>query len=196
MLKGPNVEVHDDLLEPQLKDALISVVAWLPLYFTNRQERYQSDALDMHWYYPITLSEDIYNLDVEGSLLELDEGLRPIADCWERIKAACGYPVRLYECMLSANTFGTEGRVHHDTRNEALRPKHRLALVYCSSNWHRDWAGETLVFDENDEVAAAVAPRPGRVMLLSGDPAHVGRSTSRICPSDRRVLVFKFWALD
>lgn len=196
MLKGSNVEVFDDLLEPSLKEALISAVAWLPVYFTNRQERYQSDALDMHWYYPITLSDDIYNVDVEHDLRALEGNLQPIVECWDRIKAMYNYPLRLYECMLSANSFGTEGRVHHDTRNKEWRRRHRLALVYCNDRWDRNWAGETLVFDENDDVTAAVIPKPGRVMLLSGDPAHVGRSTARICPFDRRVLAFKFWAVD
>jgi SM-20-related protein len=196
MLTGSNVQILDGLLEPPLQEALINVVAWLPLYFINRQERFQSDALDMHWHYPITLSDNPDEIDVEGDLRALDEGLQPIAKCWDRIKAACAYPVRLYECELSANTFGTEGRVHHDIRNPALRSRHRTALVYCCKSWDANWAGDTLVFDELGEISAAVIPRPGRVMLISGDPKHVGRSTSRICPSDRRVLSFKFWALD
>jgi SM-20-related protein len=190
-----NVKILDDLFSDQFKAQLIETVSWMPMHFLNRWERFKSHELDMHWYYPIAFTEAPFTEDVEPRLLELDDTLQAISDCWNRIKASLGYPVRLYECMLSANTFGTEGRVHQDIAEDDARANHLTALVYCNREWNMAWAGETLFFDENKEISGAVMPKPGRVVIAEGDPPHVGRSVSRTGPSDRRVLVFKFWRI-
>jgi SM-20-related protein len=190
-----NVQVLDDLLSPSLRSALIEAVSWMPMHFLNRWERFKSHELDMHWYYPVAFSESAFEGDVEEDLHKLDDALQPIAQCWDVLKQTYSHPVRLYECMVSANTFGTEGRLHQDIGEPEERARHHTALVYCNKEWSVEWAGETLVFDEHNEITAAVMPKPGRVMKIDGDPTHVGRSVSRICPTDRRVLVFKFWAL-
>jgi SM-20-related protein len=198
MLNGPHVQVVqvlDDLMPEPLKTQLIDVMSWMPVHFLNRRSRYETHALDIHWYYPIAFSENADTGDVEPELAALDENLQCVAQCWALIKASYPHPVRLYECMLSANAFGTEGSLHHDIAFPEARPRHHTVLVYCNAQWEPGWAGETLVFDAEGEVSAAVVPRPGRVMKIAGDPLHVGRSVSRTCPTDRRVLVFKLWAL-
>lgn len=195
MFLGSNVRVSDTLIAPELRDSLIECISWMPLHFLNRWDRFKSHELDMHWYYPIAFSEEPYTASVEPNLAALDESLQPILKAWEAIKASHTEPVRLYECMLGANTFGTEGRVHQDIAEAAERPRHRTALIYCNKEWKVSWAGETLVLDDNSEITAAVVPKPGRVMIIEGDPPHVGRSVSRICPTDRRVLVFKYWVV-
>lgn len=193
MFTGPNVRVLDDLLSPELRQRLVDCVSWMPLHFLNRWERFKSHELDMHWYYPLAFSEEAYTADVEPALQELDPSLAPVRECWDRLKTAFEHPVRLYECMLSANTFGTEGRVHQDIADEAAREKHYTVLVYVNREWNVAWAGETVFFDADNEISGAVMPRPGRVVIAAGDAPHVGRSVSRICPTDRRVLVYKAW---
>jgi SM-20-related protein len=194
MLTGSNVQVYDDLLPPDLKSRLLEAMSWMPVHFLNRRDRYDdAHALDVHWYYPFAFTDDADHVDVEPQLVGLDSNLQCVTECWRHIKASFSHPVRLYECTLSANAFGTEGSVHHDVRYLPARPRHHTVLVYCNAKWDISWGGETLVFDEHDEVSAAVMPKPGRVMKLRGDPPHVGRSVSRLCPTDRRVLVFKAW---
>ncbi|MGI4846667.1 MAG: 2OG-Fe(II) oxygenase [Janthinobacterium lividum] len=185
-------------MDPVLEDALVQAVAWIPLHFINRSGQFDAHALDMHWLYPLVGSDDIFNDDAEAKLNELDAPLQPIVRCWELIKHRHAHPVRLYECVLSANAFGTEGRLHRDINHPKAgdRERHHTALVYCSKSWDPDWGGETLVFnDDRSEITAAVMPKRGRVLHIAGDPPHVGRSVSRICPSDRRVLVLKYWAI-
>jgi len=195
MLLAANVRVDDHVIGPELRARVVEAVSWMPMHFLNRWERFRSHELDMHWYYPVAFSDEPYSADVEPDLQGLDASLQPIAECWQAIKASFDHGVRLYECMLSANTFGTEGRVHQDIGSEAERAGHITVLVYCNREWKVSWAGETLFFDEDNEISAAVMPRPGRVVFVEGDPPHVGRSVSRICPTDRRVLVFKLWRL-
>lgn len=195
MLTGSHVQVIDDLMPASLQSKLIDVMSWMPVHFLNRRERYQTHALDIHWYYPIAFSSNADTGDIEPELRALDDNLQCVTQCWDLIKASFPHPVRVYECMLSANTFGTEGSLHHDIPYAPARSRHHTVLVYCNAQWQLEWGGETLVFDEQGEVSAAVMPRPGRVMKIAGDPLHVGRSVSRTCPTDRRVLVFKLWAL-
>lgn len=190
-----HVEVLDNLMSQELIDKLIATVSWMPMYFLNRWEQYRSHELDMHWYYPIAFSEQPLTENIEAKLATLDESLKPVTQCWELIKGSYANPVRLYECMISANAFGTEGRPHRDVSDSNNRAHHHTALVYCNKEWDVTWAGETLVFDDHGEITAAVMPKPGRVMKIAGDPLHVGRSVSRICPTDRRVLVFKYWSI-
>ena len=196
MLTGSAVQVIDDLFPEPLRNSLIETMSWMPVHFLNRKDRYQSHDLDVHWYYPLAVSEQADRGDVEDQFAALDEHLQCVTQCWELIKSTYAHPVRVYECMLGANAFGTEGSLHHDIRSAAARPRHHTVLVYCNAKWDLAWAGETLVFDNQGEISAAVMPKPGRVMKIAGDPLHVGRSTSRICPTDRRVLVFKLWELD
>lgn len=194
MMTDEQVQVHDDWLPADQRQQLIDTLAWVPVHFLNRRDRDpDTHALDLHWFYPFAVSEEADRGDVEQQVLDLEAPLDSVAQCWARIKSLVGRPLRLYECMLSANTFGTEGGVHHDIRQPQARPRHLTALVYCNREWSVDWGGETLVFDAQGEITAGVRPRPGRLMLLFGDPSHVGRSVTRICPSDRRVLVFKAW---
>jgi SM-20-related protein len=193
---GSCVTVVDHFLPPEVEDELIETTAWIPMYFQNRSIRFHAHELDMQWYYPLASADDIVNEDVAPKLKMLDEPLRSIATCWEAIAATCAFPVRLYECVLSANAFGTEGRLHRDILNPEPgdRERHHTALVYCCRDWKADWSGATAVFnDDSTEIVAAVLPRRGRLMKIAGDPPHVGLSVSRICPSDRRVLVYKFW---
>jgi SM-20-related protein len=191
---GPSVHVFDGLLPESTQSALVEAMHWMPVHFLNRWDRFKSHELDMHWYYPIAFSDEPYTADVESALDGLDDNLWPVLDTWKAIKKAVDRPFRLYECMLSANTFGTEGRVHQDIADPLARKDHWTALVYCNREWKLEWAGETLFFDERGEIVGGVMPKPGRIVVFSGDPPHVGRSVSRICPTDRRVLVYKFWS--
>lgn len=194
-----NVTVIDGALPDSLEVALIEATNWMPLYFLNRYERYQGHQLDMHWYYPLAAADDIAQEDVAPKLRALDAPLLPIANCWDTITRSHAYPIRLYECVLSANAFGTEGRLHRDILNPETgdRERHHTALVYCCKEWNPDWGGETLVFnDDSSDIVAAILPRRGRIVKITGDPPHVGRSVARICPADRRVLVYKYWTAD
>lgn len=188
-----NIKVYDNWIEEPLKTGLIEAVNWVPMYFINRAERYNSHPLDIHWYYPVTIIEESLFGRVEDQLYQLEEPLNVILDTWNLIKNKLGGNLGLYSCSVSANTFGTEGNPHFDFQNRERAKAHITILIYCNKEWEINWAGETLFFDENNEISGGVIPKPGRVVVMYEDPYHVGRSVSRICPSDRRVLVFKLW---
>lgn len=190
----PNgITVHDDWLTGPLLEKLTGAASWLPMYFLNRASRFDTHSLDIHWYYPVAVTDESLTGRVEDQLDALEDPLDAIREAWMKIADKTGGNLGVYECMVSANTFGTEGSPHYDMLNRQVAPAHLTFLIYCNTHWENTWAGETLFFDEHGEISGGVMPRPGRVVIIRGDPNHVGRSVSRICPSDRRVLVFKAW---
>lgn len=191
LLEG--IEVHDDWLTEPFKARLIEAINWMPMYFLNRSTRFETHPLDIHWYYPVAITEEALFGRVEDQLDALEDPLDIIKAAWHVVRDKISRQVGLYECSVSANSFGTEGNPHYDVGNRARAAAHFTVLIYCPPTWEIEWAGETLFFDEEGEITGGVMPKPGRIVVMRGDPHHVGRSVSRICPHDRRVLVFKFW---
>lgn len=79
------------------------------------------------------------------------------------------------------------------THTDCLPGQHELtALWYVCTEWDIEWGGETLFFDAAGEVACAVRPRPGRLVIFDGAITHVGRPPNRICYQPRYTLAIKF----
>lgn len=68
------------------------------------------------------------------------------------------------------------------------------ALWYLCGEWDVEWGGETMFFDAQDEVAAVVRPRPGRLVIFDGAIRHVGRPPNRICYRPRYTFAIKLQA--
>lgn len=187
--------VHDDLLAPELLSELAGALAWVPTFFRRRAD-HDADAhsLDGYSFYPLATVDDKRNDDAQPALDTLDPALACVRQVWDAVRRAAG-KVRLYECEFTANPFGSEGHPHHDCLAPERRHLHVTAIVYCNTEWDLAWAGETVLFDSQGDITAAVLPRPGRVSIIRGDPLHTARGVSRTCPLPRRVLVFKMWAI-
>ena len=195
--QGQQVRTWDGVLAGELAERFKVMLPWLPTYFLNRTDRDpNAHPLDVYWYYPIAIGDDRFTDDVEPLLAQLDENLQPIAQLWDIVRARLEFPVRLYECEYGANPFGCEGHPHYDSPLEEPRPRHVTVIVYLNPTWELAWGGETVVVNEQSDVHFAVLPKPGRAVMMEGDPLHVARGVSRTCPVARRVLIFKMWRLD
>jgi hypothetical protein len=79
------------------------------------------------------------------------------------------------------------------THTDCLPEQHDLtALWYLCDRWDLEWGGETMFYDAADEVAFAVAPKPGRLVVFDGAIKHVGRPPNRICYAPRYTFAIKF----
>jgi hypothetical protein len=103
------------------------------------------------------------------------------------VTPALGYqPYRAYTNVAS---FGDMLFTHTD----CLPGQHDLtALWYLCEEWDIEWGGETLFYDSADEVAVALSPRPGRLVVFDGAIKHVGRPPNRICYAPRYTFAIKF----
>jgi hypothetical protein len=100
---------------------------------------------------------------------------------------AFGY--RPYRAYTNVASYGDMLFSHVD----CLPGQHDLtALWYICERWDLEWGGETMFYDAADEVACAVTPRPGRLVIFDGAIKHAGRPPNRVCYAPRYTLAIKF----
>jgi len=117
---------------------------------------------------------------------------QPILGLTQRAVAAfadSGAAYRPYRAYTNVASFGDMLFTHTD----CLPGQHDLtALWYLCERWDVEWGGETMFYDAHDEVALAVVPRPGRLVIFDGAIKHAGRPPSRICHFPRYTFAIKF----
>ena len=120
---------------------------------------------------------------------------RVIDHLWQLINQKIGGKRSLLRVYVNAYTYGTDAYTHRDdpwiTAQFGQDMLSETIIVYLNREWNKDWAGETVLFDEQDEIEFAVLPKFGRVLLFDSNKWHAARPLSRACPALRAVLVFK-----
>ena len=117
---------------------------------------------------------------------------QPIFDITVRAVASfaqAGFTYRPYRAYTNVASYGDMLFTHTD----CLPDQHDLtALWYLCEAWDVEWGGETVFYDSTDEIAQAVRPRPGRLVVFDGAIKHAGRPPSRICYAPRYTCAIKF----
>ncbi|WP_421929774.1 2OG-Fe(II) oxygenase [Neoaquamicrobium sediminum] len=88
----------------------------------------------------------------------------------------------------SASSYGDNAFVHQDSSHGSSRIS---VLYYANPHWELEWAGETIFFSGND-ARIAISPKPGRIVVFSGDVRHRAGIPSRHCPGVRLVISARF----
>jgi SM-20-related protein len=117
---------------------------------------------------------------------------QPIYDITRRAAlgfAGADYGYRPYRAYTNVASYGDMLFTHTDCLPEQ---RDLTALWYLCEQWEIEWGGETVFFDGNDEIACAVRPRPGRLVIFDGAIKHVGRPPNRICYAPRYTFAIKF----
>lgn len=100
-----------------------------------------------------------------------------------------GRAYRPYRAYTNVASYGDMLFTHTDCLPEA---RDLTALWYLCEHWDIEWGGETVFLDGNDEIAASILPRPGRLAIFDGAIKHAGRPPARICYAPRYTLAIKF----
>lgn len=102
------------------------------------------------------------------------------------------------EQLAAAQLSFNRSQINYSTHGE-LRTIHRdagtdlTALYYANPEWHPDWLGETLIYDQMEsEVLAAVTPIPGRMLIFKSTIPHRVGVPSRTCSIVRVGLIVRF----
>lgn len=103
--------------------------------------------------------------------------------------AAPGETYRPYRAYTNVATYGDMLFTHTDCLPDQ---RELTALWYLCERWDVEWGGETMFYDARDEVACAVRPRPGRLVVFDGAIKHAGRPPNRICYASRYTMAIKF----
>ena len=94
------IEIHDDWFAPELLERLTQATNWMPMYFLNRASRYDTHNLDIHWYYPVAITEESLFGRVEDQLDALESPLDVLREAWEQIASRIGGDLGLYEMCI------------------------------------------------------------------------------------------------
>lgn len=103
--------------------------------------------------------------------------------------AAPGHAYRPHRAYTNVASYGDMLFTHVDCLPEQ---GDLTALWYLCERWDIEWGGETVFLDAQDEIAASVLPRPGRLAVFDGAIKHAGRPPARICYAPRYTLAIKF----
>lgn len=187
------VRAVDGVFSPDEVQALVQTVAAIPLYYLNHAASEGTHELYGHWDYPLVIAERPATRDVGADIEALDDTLAPIKLAWQRTRRLLPAGAQAVNAYVNGYTYGTDGYPHVEVPHPRAAEQ-RSILVYCCPRWEPAWGGETVFFDADGDVSAAILPKPGRVLVFRGDVLHVARAPSRFCPIERRVLVFKAWS--
>ncbi len=94
---------------------------------------------------------------------------------WNIIQATTG-KTNLLRCYINGYTYGTDGYAHIDEewidQVYGSGASGDTLIVYLNETWNIDWAGETVVFDNNKEIETAILPKYGRVLSFQSSKLH------------------------
>ena len=71
---------------------------------------------------------------------------------------------------------------HHDGN-------HTTCVIYCNRDYDVKYGGETIFYDNDEDVVAAVSPKPGRAVFFNGWMLHKAGSFNRMYQHDYRYTI-------
>ncbi len=141
-----------------------------------------------HWNRQIVQSPK--QLMVDASMMpQFQHQCHELYSLWNRIKHKLDLDRALSRVYVNGYTYGTDAYAHTD--DPWLTDRTETIIVYLNDTWDKDWAGETVVYDDTGDIEKSVLPKPGRLFCFDSRRLHAARPLSRICPVLRKVLVFK-----
>lgn len=83
-------------------------------------------------------------------------------------------PLTVLRQYANGHTYGQGGQLHHDDK----RPDTHTLLYYPMPEWHVEWAGETVLYDGQGEIARAVLPAGNRAIFFDSRIGAARRAVS------------------
>ena len=77
----------------------------------------------------------------------------------------------------NGQSFGEDGSPHSDYSED-----HMYGLLYFPMmEWKREWGGEFLIYDENEDIMFSWWPRANSAILFNSNLPHVGKAPVKSC---------------
>jgi Rps23 Pro-64 3,4-dihydroxylase Tpa1-like proline 4-hydroxylase len=81
---------------------------------------------------------------------------------------------------------GFDGTIHKDSENEKIP-----TFLYCGTpNWHRNWGGEFIIYDNKFEAKEVISFQEDRMIIFDGSLPHRAIAPSKNCPILRTTIAF------
>jgi len=124
--------------------------------------------------------------DIDSALLTGDAffvRLRAIAE-----KMFPGEALQDLHAYANCAGYGEDYHAHRDSPEDS---KNVTILYYANPIWERDWGGETIFYNDDNDAAMAVSPRPGRVVVSRSAILHRATGPTRGCYDERFTIVYQ-----
>lgn len=145
-----------------------------------------------HWNKQLLVNSKIFPYD--QMKLPMVESYPEIKFIWEAITDSIGERP-LLRSYINGYTYGTDAYLHRDDIwIPQMHGKDALSetiIVYLNDEWDANWAGETVIMNDYNEIEASILPKKNRVLIFDSNKLHGARPLSRSCGVLRSVLVFK-----
>ena len=149
------IEVFDNEIPMNVRSTVYQFCANSKYFITGWQDRNDLELTNKH------------DLHSRWSLQDLERtGMIPYVNkIFKKSKNYSNYTIDDFlQCTINAVKAGDYYYTHtHD-------PGRVSFLYYCNVNWNNDWAGETIIYDELQNVKFCSPYIPGRVLLFEEEP--------------------------
>lgn len=98
------------------------------------------------------------------------------------------YNLRLIEVKAYMTPYGDIPTYHKDSEFGPTV----TCIIFCHEVWGKDWGGELIIADKDEEPRMAIFPMPGRMVIFRGDLLHKAGVPSSLAKSTRQVIVFRY----
>jgi hypothetical protein len=124
--------------------------------------------------------------DIPAERIAIDPFLRQLRQIVERV-----LPDEQFSDQRAYVNCSVYGDGYYSHRDCDTHEHHVTALYYANLDWHPDWGGETIYYNDEQDAELAVMPRPGRLVIARGALLHRGCVPARICFEERYTLAYK-----
>jgi len=176
LISGRELFVCDNMIEPMMVKQVGNLVRTLH-YLRKEKSRPGVQAL-------AAVS------DIPAERIPVDPFLRGLKQAVERLFP--GEQFTDQRAYVNCSVYGDSYYTHRDC---AEHEQHVTALYYANLEWHPDWGGETIYYNDEEDAEIVVMPRAGRLVIARGAVLHRGNVPARGCYEERYTLAYKLNSL-
>jgi len=172
MISGRELFVCDGMVKPVMQQQISTLVRTMHFVRTEKSRLGVPGLVAVCNIAPETLATDTF--------------LRGLRQTVERL-----FPDEQFtdqRAYVNCSVYGDAYYIHRDC---AAYERHVTALYYVNLEWQPDWGGETIYYNDEEDVEFAIAPRPGRLVIARGAVLHRGNVPTRSCYEERYTLAYK-----
>lgn len=93
---------------------------------------------------------------------------------------------------LNVYPSGFDGHIHIDNLRENFNQDFVPTFLYCATpNWHPDWGGEFIIYDENNEAVDVASFREDRLIIFNSFMRHRAVGPTRLSNLLRTTIAFQ-----
>lgn len=122
-----------------------------------------------------------------ASYPDKDKFFTGMFDCLNDSFIQDGFNLSLDRIIVNAYNHGDSSWLHADSEKESAW----TAILFINEYWDKNWGGDFILVDVNDNIMYATIPKPGKFVLFKSSLLHGARPVSREAEFPRLGIAFQ-----